>query len=209
MKIDTSCQKFGSLTAIKENGKTKNGKIKWLCKCDCGNETVSYSSNLRSGHAKTCGDKTIHRKTHSMSYTRPYRIWGAMISRCSRKTDINYHNYGGRGITVCDKWKTFQGFWDDMKEGYSDNLSIDRLNNNKGYYKENCRWATREEQDNNTCRSRKITFMGETQTLTQWAYELNMNPKTLDFRFRNGWSVERALTTPVDKKLSRKITEVL
>jgi hypothetical protein len=206
--VDLTGKRFGKLTVLKKLRKAENGSFKWLCKCECGNTTMTYTGNLNTGHTKTCGDRKVHFSTHSMSRSRPYRIWGAMMSRCHRESSTNYHNYGGKGIAVCEDWKTFRGFWDDMKNGYSDNLTIDRLDNEKGYFKGNCKWSTREEQDNNTRRTRRITFEDKTQSLTQWANELKINPKTLDYRFRNGWTVKRALTTPVNKKYRRKTERI-
>jgi hypothetical protein len=91
--------------------------------------------------------------THGMSRTRQYNTWHGMVNRCTLKTHKAYYRYGGRGITICDKWKTFDGFWEDMQEGYADNLQIDRIDNDKGYYKENCCWSTPKEQNRNTSRT--------------------------------------------------------
>ena len=141
---------------------------------------------------------------HGWSHTRLYSIWEHVKSRCLNKNDQAYGYYGGRGITVCADWLDFIGFreW-AIKNGYKDTLTIDRIDSNKGYYPANCRWATRKEQSNNIRTNKIITYNGKTQTITQWAEELLINPDTLYSRvYRANWSIEKAFTTPT-KKISR------
>ena len=152
-------QKFGRLTAICPVGKNRQGAILWLCNCDCGNDTVVEGRSLTSGATRSCGclDREAHkfrpnRTIHGKSGTRLYRIWKKMKSRCSNPNDPDYQQYyGSRGITVCPEWlNDFQAFYDwAMSHGYSDELSIDRIDNEKGYSSDNCRWATAEEQRHN------------------------------------------------------------
>ena len=152
-------QKFGRLTAICPVGKNRQGAILWLCNCDCGNDTVVEGRSLTSGATRSCGclDREAHkfrpnRTTHGKSGTRLYCIWKKMKSRCSNPNDPDYQQYyGSRGITVCPEWlNDFQAFYDwAMSHGYSDELSIDRIDNEKGYSSDNCRWATAEEQRHN------------------------------------------------------------
>jgi hypothetical protein len=133
--------------------------------------------------------------THGMCYTRQHGIWGNMKSRCLNKNDDRYESYGGRGITVCEKWKDFIGFWDDMKDGYSPIKTLDRIDNNKGYSKDNCRWATAKQQQRNMRSNVILTFNGRSMCITEWAEELGYNTSTLRKRIsRSGWSVQRALT---------------
>ncbi len=197
-------QRFGRLTAIKKSGrKTKYNNSFWLCKCACGKEIEVCGGNLKSGHATSCGcAKDIANKRlrliHGMTKTRPHGIWCQLRGRCLNPKNEAYKNYGGRGITVCDRWKeSFINFWEDMKEGYADNLSIDRIDNDKGYCKENCHWTTFLEQARNKRNNRWLTFNGETKTLAEWARFKGWHQAFLSNRInRDGRSIEWALTTP-------------
>ena len=139
---------------------------------------------------------------HGMSKTRPYRIRANMITRCYSPKHLYYKNYGGRGITVCERWrKSFVNFWEDMKEGYRDDLQIDRIDNDKGYYKENCRWVTPKVQSNNRKYVNKITFNGLVKNLTEWAEYLGVKRSMLATRYYvykrdnpERWPLSRILT---------------
>ena len=123
---------------------------RFLCKCDCGNEHKTGLDVLMRGEARSCG--CLQKEmvtTHGKTGTREYRTWRNMKNRCNLKTDTSYEHYGSRGITVCERWNKFENFWEDMKDGYRVGLTIDRIDNDKGYYKENCRWATYKVQENN------------------------------------------------------------
>lgn len=146
------------------------------------------------------GKKFSVNTKHGMWQTRQYRIWVNMRTRCTNPKANNYHNYGGRGITYDPKWETFEGFWEDMQEGYSDELTLDRIDNDGNYCKENCKWITMKEQQNNRRNNHLLTHDGKTQTIAEWARELNVSPRTLVPRITTkGWSVEKGLTTPVKK----------
>ena len=154
-RSDLAGKCFNRLTVIKEV--TPYGRERcWLCKCDCGKETVVQQNNLVSGEVKSCGclrQEILVKEhtTHGGRYTRLYNIWRRMRSRCSKESDISYPNYGGRGIRVCREWETsFENFRDwALSAGYSDDLSIDRINNDRNYCPQNCHWATAKEQANN------------------------------------------------------------
>lgn len=143
-------------------------------------------------------------RKHGGKGTRLYRIWKAMRSRCNNQNTAAFPNYGGRGISVCDEWDSFVKFreW-ALQNGYTDELSIDRKDNDKGYSPENCRWATRKEQNNNQRSNRLIEFRGELKTLTEWASIMGLSFSCVDDRLRRGWSVEKALTTHSDFRPSR------
>ena len=134
--------------------------------------------------------------THGMTDSRLYRIYKHMLNRCNNPNDIRYTQYGGRGISICDEWNTFEKFatWAN-NNGYQDTLSIDRIDVNKDYSPENCRWSTPYEQSCNKTNTRLVTFGGKTQCIAEWAKELNMPYKKLWRRFNLGWDVKRALTT--------------
>jgi hypothetical protein len=148
-----SNQKFNRLTALKLIGTTRHGKKIWECVCDCGTTVSVISGNLISGSVKSCGCLRNERRravTHNLSHTPEYRTWIGIKGRCLNKNDESYANYGGRGITVCDKWlNDFNIFYQDMGVRPSKDYSIDRKNNNGNYEPTNCRWATRIQQNNN------------------------------------------------------------
>lgn len=186
---------------IQESGK-RNGHRHFLCECDCGNQKIIAITDLRNGRSKSCGcfrkeiNQKIHFK-HGQSKSRLYSVWCSMRQRCLYENNSDWHNYGGRGISICENWKNFRVFRDwALVSGYRDNLTIERINNNGNYSPSNCTWIPLSEQSKNTRRNKRITFNGKTKILKEWAKELNFTYSTLKFRLIRGWSVERAFTTP-------------
>ena len=198
-------RRFGRLI-VKDRAEdtvSKSGRhrVMWVCSCDCGNEVVVLSDNLKRGKTQSCGclrnDKNKERfSTHRATDTRLYGIWSAMKTRCLNKNSHAYKDYGERGIHVCDKWiNDFSEFaaW-AYSNGYNDNLSIDRIDNNKGYYPDNCRWVISDVQANNRRSNIRIAYNGEPHTVTEWARLLNKNPKTIFSRIYSGWDYIDAIT---------------
>lgn len=203
--LDRTKQKFGRLQPIALASKHKNGKPRWLCKCDCGNEVIVTSTDLgRSSNSCGClrKEKTSQRRTtHGLSNTRTYNCWWAIRLRCDYPSSRHYYRYGMRGIKVCDEWKnSFQSFLDDMGECPSNKHSIDRIDNSGNYTKQNCRWATTREQAQNTRTNNKITWNGEAKCLIQWERDLGFPHNCLQQRIvKRKWSIEKAFTTPLLK----------
>ena len=134
---------------------------------------------------------------HGMSGTRPYSIWTGIKRRCYNKNDISYKKYGERGIVMCDKWRdSFMGFWEDMRKGYSYEFQIDRRKNNKGYYKENCRWVTLKQQANNKKSVKLYQHNGKKMNMSDWDEELGLKIGTVRARIKTyGWLIKKALIT--------------
>lgn len=196
-------QRFGNLTVIRETGRNEYGDVLWLCKCDCGNNHIVKSVNLVHGYVKSCGcmrNQMISdaNKTHGKVGTRIYNSWHCMKSRCYNANNEHFKDYGARGITVCEEWKdNFQAFYDwAMSHGFREDLTIDRIDVNKGYTPENCRWATAKEQQRNRRITIFLDYNGERKPLAEWAEIKGINRKVLERRIRNHWSVKRALETP-------------
>lgn|SRR3990167_4368280 len=141
-------------------------------------------------------------RIHGMRHTKIYAVWCAMKARCKNKQDKQYKNYGGRGITVCDRWKSFKNFYEDIGEEWQEGLQLDRIDNDEGYYKENCRWATHLEQARNTRKNVWIEYNGEKKVLREWAREIGLSLATLQERL-DKWSVKKALGMPKVEKRTR------
>lgn len=194
---------FGHLTVIKECGR-KNNRIMWECACDCGNVTAVDTHSLTTGNTKSCGcrkygNRKVHGDAGGVVRSRLYTIWGGMKNRCKNPSQSRFNRYGGRGIEVCEEWQNFSSFkeW-ALANGYTDSLTLDRINVDEGYSPENCRWVTDKEQANNTSRNRFLTFAGETKTIAQWADVTGIQSSTLYARlFVLGWPIEKAFNTPV------------
>lgn len=199
--IDLTGQRFGRLVVNSraENKVDNSGRKRtmWNCMCDCGKSIIVESSHLKSGHSKSCGCIT---KKHGMFGTRLYKIWDGMKYRCFNEKHNQYKNYGGRGITVCDEWMDFIPFYEwAMSHGYRDDLTLDRIDVNGNYCPENCRWENDIVQHNNTRVNRHLEHNGETHTMAEWARIKGMKYVTLNTRINKyQWSIEKALTTPVE-----------
>lgn len=189
-------KRFGRLLVVKKQGRDVNYNSTWEYICDCGKAGVTRGYSLTRGRKNSCGcliveANTKHNHAHSGNVTKTYKTWAGLKKRCLDKSD---KDYGGRGITVCDKWLKFEGFLEDMGEK-PEGMSIERNNNNKGYSKDNCTWATVIEQANNKRNNTFYEVNGLRKTLFRWAVEYGIPPKTLWARVnRRGWLGEKSLT---------------
>jgi len=204
---DITGKKFNLLTVLREAG-IKKGSYQWECLCDCGNIYVTDGCRLRTNRVKSCGCtrrnnliKTVTK--HGLCYTNEYKIWTGIKYRILNKKRTGYHRYGGRGIKLCERWTVFENFLNDMGPRPSKDHSVDRINNNGDYEPENCRWATRRQQNNNTRKTINFTINGRTLSKADWAREAGIKYMTLDHRLRLGWSIEEALRIPIDKTAGR------
>ena len=189
--------RFGRLTIIGFSHIGKSGHVYWDCKCDCGNKLSVRGCHLVNGVTMSCG--CLHdelKLKHGKHGTKLYFSWAQMIQRCYNPKNKAYKNYGGREIQTCDSWLTFDNFYHDMGER-PQNTTLDRIDNERGYFKENCRWATKVEQNNNKRTNNNITFNGKTMTLKQWSDATGINYNTLTKRLNNGWSTKDMLTRKV------------
>lgn len=207
--MDLTGDRFGRWIVLERVPEGK--KTKYLCRCVCGTEKLVAHGDLRSGKSKSCGclkrDLTIRRNTtHNESHhTRLWRIWNNMRSRCKYPSTAHWNRYGGRGIDVCEEWDvSYESFknW-ALVNGYSDELTIDRINNDGNYEPSNCRWVTPKEQSLNRSNNHMVEIEGEEKPLDEWSRIFKRNPKTVRDRLKRGWSYKRALTTPTDERWSR------
>ena len=204
MLKDLTGQRFGRLLVVAPtNKRTKNRRVIFECVCDCGNTCYAVGQSLLSGAKQSCGclQKELAsngNKTHGQTHSRLYGIWSGMKTRCNNENEKIYKRYGALGVTVCEEWNRFEPFYKwAMNNGYTDCLTLDRKDNNKGYSPDNCRWVTMKEQENNRRNNRLLTYNGETKTISQWANDTGIKYTTLYRRITNGWTAESALTTPV------------
>ncbi len=208
-KTNLTGKKIGRLIVLSEVfGHKHAGKHrKWLCLCDCGNKREIFQDRLVKGKTVSCGCwqrevTSLRTTTHGRSKTPLYKTWSAMIARCSNNKLPTWADYGGRGISVCDRWLTFENFLADMGDRPFVGAEIDRVNNDGNYEPSNCRWATRLEQCSNTRANILITIDGRTQNLMQWAIDTGIAYKTLHNRLKAGKAGRELIAAP---RLKRRL----
>lgn len=189
-------QTFGRLVVLDRSHRDPGQSWKWRCRCECGRIVAVQGSILKAGLTRACqscanaGGST----THGLSRSALYGRWQAMKARCGNPNNQQYANYGGRGITVCERWlASFENFAADMGPSFDPSLELDRINVNAGYCPENCRWTDRVTQQRNRRTNHLLTHQGRTQTVADWADELGVKANTLITRIRRGWPAERVL----------------
>lgn len=209
LALEIAWQRFGFLIAQRRLIGDK--LTSWECLCDCGVSTIVRLSNLRSGNTTSCGcQKYKNRKSGRVPITSlpEYKSWDGMRQRCRNPKDAGYSRYGGRGITVCDRWDSFSTFLTDMGPKPSPKHSIERKDNNGPYSPDNCRWATTREQSVNRRSNVSLTAFGRTQVLMDWAREVGINHQTISARIAAGWPTEVALTAPQKHGHRNDITSI-
>lgn len=211
-------QKFGNLTVLAD-APNKYGRTASLCICKCGKKVVFTNLSIIQGNAKTCGcgrkenmkwrpNLNVGRTTHGLFRHPVYSIFQGMKDRCYNKNSQDYKYYGGRGIKICPEWLRGVEFFHTwaINNGWVKGLTIERLDNNKGYNPENCIWATRQVQGRNTRRVIRLTFNGETNCISEWAEKtsIGLTPKVIKGRINLGWPTEKILTTPKMQRYGRR-----
>jgi hypothetical protein len=202
---DLTGQVFGELVVLSRNGSSKFKRAMWLCQCSCGNQHTVIAESLIMGHTKSCGCvkkagqyNVIHGHKRLDGGSKAYKVWTNMKSRCTNPKASQYKDYGGRGITVCDRWmKSFENFLEDMGEPEG-SLQIDRIDNNGGYSKDNCRWVTRSvNRRNNRAHVVNVTINGETMLLIDAVRKYKIvSYQAACSRIHRGWTPEDAVMTP-------------
>lgn len=196
-------EKYGRLITIEKIKSAKGVKSRWLCVCDCGRSKSVIGSDLLGGKVKSCGcllKEAKGRPTNENAKNRHplYATWNNMMSRCYNHNSTSYKRYGALGITVCDRWHTFELFVEDIGERPSKLHSVDRIKNNLGYFKENCRWATDKEQARNRISNKLLMVDGVVKPLCEWSELSGISADVINKRFdKHGWSAYDSVFSPI------------
>ena len=211
--IDMTGFEFNGCKVIERAG-SENKRAVWLCECFCGNRFIERGSRIRNGSKKSCGclwkKKTIDRNTtHNKSRTRLYNIWCGMKARCNNPNNPAYDRYGGRGIKICEEWNnSFENFYDWSKEnGYSKELTIDRIDNDRGYSPDNCRWADYYIQGRNKRNNKVINYKGKLRTRAEISEMTGLSYGTIRRRVQNKIDLDKPIWTPELKEVEEFSSE--
>lgn len=206
--------RFNHIVVVRRDHRDERGEYWFLCRCDCGTEFLLRQGSLK--HKKSCGCmrqemNRMQATRHGGKYERLYKVWDGIKYRCNNPNSPEYENYGGRGIKVCDEWKTdYAAFrkW-AMENGYDPNApkmkcTIDRIDVNGNYEPNNCRWGDERLQSNNRRKNKRLTIKGETHTVAEWSRISGVGSKTILYRLKTGWIPEDAIFTPPDRNNRRE-----
>ena len=207
---DLSGMVFSRLTVIGRLGSDKRGEARWLCICTCGIKTILTGYLLRSGMTRSCGcllreTRVSANTTHGLSKTSEYKVWSKMLARCFNENNPAFPGYGGRGITVCKEWLGFENFIKDMGPRPDKTYTIERVNNNGNYEPKNCVWGTRKDQARNRRNSIVLKVGHNEKTLAEISEIHSIKYTTLRFRLKKGWTLDKALFTPVRGSRENKV----
>ena|ERR1700694_778370 len=198
--VDLSGRRIGRLVVLRRDISCVGAKnASFICRCDCGNETSVSAPNLKKYHTRSCGCLSLEERNSQFAYTDlpEYTIWAGIWQRCTDQNCPTYERYGGRGISVCERWQHFESFLGDMGLRPSDNHSIERIENSGNYEKLNCCWATASEQSRNRRSNRILEFKGRQMTLIEATEMANLPYHSVKSRLKRGWTIDRALTEPM------------
>lgn len=199
-------QRFCRLIVVADGGRCNKRNILWLCRCDCGGETTAYAYDLRSGRVKSCGcynregsKRVTHGQAGRLNGRSPtYNIWAEMVQRCTNPKSRSWPHYGGRGVTLCDRWRKFENFWEDMGDR-PQGKSLDRIDNNGGYSPGNCRWADTHTQTRNKRNNVFVTVRGVTHCLADWCRHLGVSKQAIYYWVKKGLTYEAAIERVISK----------
>lgn len=206
MHKDIKNKKFGRLTPIDYIPGHNRMRSAWLCKCDCGNETIVSTDKIISGSTKSCGCLKIK---YSILNKRIFQIWYNMHKRCEKNNQMDSKYYFGKGIKVCQEWDVYENFqsW-ALENGYADDLTIDRINTKGNYEPSNCRWITLAEQQRNKSNCHYVTINGVKKTLAEWAREIGISRSTLQYRLEKNMPTEKLLSKSMEDEQKKKIQQI-
>ena len=210
--IDLTGQRFGRLVVVsRATSQRKDRNTFWTCICDCGKEKIIEAPSLKKGRSKSCGclQKEIVTKRQTKhglqkANNRLYGIWSGIKQRCTNPKRNVFRHYGGKGIVICQEWQKFPAFYSwAISNGYADNLTIDRIDNNGNYEPSNCRWIPDSAQHRNQTNNKFITVNGKAMLLCDWAKIYGIKASVILNRIRSGWTEEEAVITPLQKSKAR------
>ena len=198
--VDITGRRYGHLTVISYSHRGKRRNHFWNCICDCGKEACVNSAHLKNGTTKSCGClryEVAHARKKIKSH-RLHTIWSSMKQRCNNPNNAKYKSYGGRGVKICEDWLDFSNFFDwAINNGYSDNLSIDRIDVNGNYEPSNCRWVSNKIQARNKQNTVYLEYEGISKSISDWADEKGISHEVIKKRMSLGWTAEEILNIPV------------
>jgi len=202
---DITDQHFGRLRAVNYQGSTEEGRAKWLCKCECGKETIILLTSLTSGNTTSCGCVLNEKVTkHHMSNTKIYRTWQSMKTRCTNKSSNRYKYYGGKGVIYDPMWETFEGFYIDMVESYREGNTLDRIDSSKNYTKDNCRWTDYNTQNNNKSDNIELAYEGVVYSPQEASKMFSIPLSAIYNRLQRGWNVKQIIETSIHSEYINK-----
>ena len=195
---DLNGRTFGRLKIICKSGSTARG-ILWVCRCDCGERREILSASLTNGNTKSCGcarneSNVARSKTHGLTCSPEYVVWSALKSRCLNPNNLDYPSYGGRGITICEQWLSFEAFYIDMGPRPDKGYSVERCDNNGNYDPSNCHWVTVKEQSRNKRNTRYVEYEGQSISMAEVAEKADVNYDNLKYLLNKGFTASKAIT---------------